>query len=810
MNKIHLILAIVTLMLCGQVSADDAKPYHIPAQPLNNALLKFSAVSGVETLYAVDKMRGLNSNALEGSMTSTQALSNLLQDSGMAYRFVDAKTVTVEQPDTNFRKTANVEEVPEPQSSSDTTLPKVTVEAEAGYAPTDPYNPDYTRPNASSATKTDTPIMETPFSIKVLPQQVLRDQQVVNIRDSFRNVAGVVPFGGHQNVADSFISRGFRNDTGVYRDGYSFYDQVACCPTGLRETANVERIEFLKGPASILFGRTQPGGIINLVTKQPLATPYYSLQQQIGSYDFYRTTLDATGPLTSDDTLLYRFNMAYQDAGSFREFVTSDRVFVAPKLRWNISPRTQVTLDLEYMHNEDTPDIGNVPLALNPTGNKPSSMPINRNIGEEWSTLKSDRVLVGLDWSHQFNDDWALHHRFNTERFENKFVGVYSSAATPDGTVQRGLFNVSPSEAERYSSILDLTGKFETWGIKHTLLAGGDYFKSDERTIENDFPPGGQLSASNIFNPSHQSQLPQVGDDVYHEDYSIEWYGLYLQDQIELPYNIHVLGGFRYDNAEVRDNLRDGIVTSQDDKISPRGGLVWHPVSWLSLYGSYTENFGAANGQQSSDGTFLPSQTAQQWEAGLKTEFWNGRFTSTFAYFDLTRQNQRTTDPANPTRATLIGEAQSRGVEFETTGEFLPGWKIITAYSYIPFAEVTKGNELSFPTVGTRFNGVPEHSGSLWSTYEFQSGSLKGLTFGAGMVAVGERVGNNANTYTVPGYATMNLMGRYAWNVGSTRVSAQLNVDNLLDKTYALGTNGNNHIPFGNPLTLMGSLRVEY
>lgn len=360
---------------------------------------------------------------------------------------------------------------------------------------------------------------------------------MVSIRDAFRNVAGVVAWGASQNVTDSFVSRGFATQNGLYRDGYSFYDVASGLPTGVRETANVERIEFLKGPASILFGRVEPGGIVNLVTKQPLATPYYSLQQQFGSYDLYRTTFDATGPLTQDDTLLYRFNAAYQEAGSFREFVRSDHVFVAPKLRWNIGPRTQATLELEYMHNEDTPDLGNVPLALAPTGNKPSPLSRERNIGEPWSTLRGDRILIGLDWSHQFNDYWTLHHRFNTERLDAVHVGVSSlGPAAPDGTVRRSFYNADPTRSERYSTILDLTGKFETWGIKHTLLVGGDYLFNDESY----FSQGGRpLDISNIYLPVHQAK-PPLDHVRFNPHTTTQWFGLYLQDQIELPYNIHV------------------------------------------------------------------------------------------------------------------------------------------------------------------------------------------------------------------------------------------------------------------------------
>ena len=808
-------MTIAVLTACPILAAaDQTTRFDIESQPLADALLQFSERSGIKVFFSSETVEQIDAGPLKGRYTPEEALRILLSPSNLQYRFTQPDTVIVSggraraftgadllamNPMENFMyAAANIE-----TKGSDEPVEQEHLLVRG--APIGGYNVL----NSSTATMTDTPILETPFSIKVVPQEVLRDQQVINIFDSLRNVAGVVAWGASQNVADSFISRGFTNHRGVYRDGFQYYDIVSCCPTGFRETANVERMEFLKGPASILFGRVEPGGVLNLVTKQPLATPYYSLQQQFGSYDYYRTTIDATGPLTSDDTLLYRFNLAYQNAGSFREFVTNDRVFVAPKLRWNISPRTQVLFELEYMHNKDTPDLGNVPIMLAPTGNKPSPLPRDRNIGEQWSTLEGDRILVGLDWSHQFNDNWTLHNRFNMERFDYVFIGVFASPAAPDGTVRRGFFDVDPQKADRYYTVLDLTGRFETWGAKHTLVVGGNYFRADELHFERFSPPGGQLADTNIFHPIHQPVQPP-GNPIDQSDVTTQWYGLFLQDQIELPYNIHLLGGFRYDNAEIQDNLNNGRVVNEDDRTSPRGGVVWNPVPWLSLYGSYTENFGASNGQLAVDGTFLPSETAQQWEAGFKTEFRDGRLTATFAWFDLTKQNIRSADPNNPLRALVVGEAESKGIELDLTGEILPGWNVIANYAYTPFAEITQGTSRSVPKVGSRFQGAPRHLGNFWTTYDFQDGSLSGLAFGAGVTAVSNRVGNNADTYSIPGYAIVNLMGRYAWDLGSTRVSAQVNLENLLDKTYALGTNGSNHIPFGAPRTVLGALRVEF
>jgi iron complex outermembrane receptor protein len=314
------------------------------------------------------------------------------------------------------------------------------------------------------------------------------------------------------------------------------------------------------------------------------------------------------------------------------------------------------------------------------------------------------------------------------------------------------------------------------------------------------------IANQDIFNPVYLTQAPEFGPTTYPVNTTTSWYGVYFQDQIELPYDVFALGGVRYDSADIRDNLSKTI-TSDDNQVSLRGGLLWRPIPELSLYGSYTENFGASNGLDA-DGKSLPPQTAQQWETGIKTELWDGRFTGTLAYFELTKQNLAVPDPANPVRSRAIGEAEIHGLEFDVAGELLPGWRLIGAYSYLPFAKVTDHG--AGENQGNRLPLAPRHAGSLWSTYEFEGGDLQGLKFGAGVRAVGQREGNPGNSYQLPGYVTVGLMASYGINVGPSRVSLQLNLDNLIDKTYFLGSNGGSHIQFGAPRTFLGSVRVDF
>jgi iron complex outermembrane receptor protein len=267
-------MAIATLlggvMIVEPAFADDAtQQYKIPAQSLNNALMKFAADSNLELIFSADTIRSLNAKSLDGTMTPERALGQLLQGSGYTYRFIDKHTVTLEKAPEQLNK------------ANPTTLKAMTVTANAikGDDPT-----SYKITNSTTATKTDTPIMETPYSVKVVSQQVLQDQQVTRVDKAVQNVAGVIQQGASSLRSDRFTIRGFDSGrgAGLYRDGSLYPQTSATNYSAKRETANLEQVEVLKGPGSILFGRAEPGGVINLVTKQPLSTPYYSVQQLWG------------------------------------------------------------------------------------------------------------------------------------------------------------------------------------------------------------------------------------------------------------------------------------------------------------------------------------------------------------------------------------------------------------------------------------------------------------------------------------------------------------------------------------------------
>lgn len=670
---------------------------------------------------------------------------------------------------------------------------------------------DYLITTASSATKTATESLKTPVSIQVVAQQVLQDQQVTSLDKALQNVAGVVTFSTNQGLSDGFLIRGFGSNT-TYRDGFLRPD-ILGGGTSKGETANIERIEVVKGPGSVLFGRTEPGGLINIVTKQPLAESRTTVQQQVGSHAFHRTSIDSTGALADDESALYRVNLSYVDSDSFRDFVKDEGYLLAPTLKYVFSEQTSALLEVEYQNFNDTPDGGILPI-----NGRPAEVPRSRVFFEPESNVNDgDRLLASLTWTHRFNEQWELRQRVLGERFKIENLTLFTGALDADGTLERFFNNGGNQDSKRYSTTLDLTGRFSTGAVAHTLLFGVDYFRVTDALIGNNCcdaaPP------FNLFNPVY-NPIPQVFDPANNFDlhFKQSFYGIYVQDQIELPGNLHLLAGARYDNAR---GSSDGVTTTHNDRITPRLGALWQPASNTSLYVTYTENFGASNSLFNPPDRQLPPQTAQQWEAGVKTEWLDGRLSATLSAFDLTKQNTAVADPQNPNQQIAVGEARTKGFEFELVGALAEGWQVIGGLAYMPFAKVTRDIQPVFDDAGTvvgsgpGFTGnrlflAPRRQASVWTTYAVQSGAWRGLRLGAGVVGLSRRFGDPGNSYVLPGYAVVNTMVSFGWQLDGYRLTAQLNADNLLDRRYYPGSNSGSFIDVGAPRSVLASLKVEF
>jgi len=697
------------------------------------------------------------------------------------------------------------------QSKEALVLPTITVNGESSYDSDDPFDKHYAVPNATTATKTDSDIMTTPVSIQVVPKALMNDQQDIAIEDALqRNVSGVQ----HESVSlknyDSYIIRGFGSGDQMYRNGFRR-------SMGVYDMANIEQIEVLKGPASVLYGRVQPGGMVNYVTKKALDTPYYMLQQQFGSYDLYRTSLDATGPLNQDKTLLYRFNASYLDSGSFRDFNDRENVFIAPSLTWRPNDRFEANLEMEKHHDNYLADTG-IPVF----GNRPARLARNRWIGDPDLGSVLDNTLLSADWRFNFNRDWSIQHKFQWDETDSFFNLLFVPGMRSNHIATRGAL-IGNSHRRSYGTNLDLTGNFETYGLKHQLLLGADYFFFNRESPDNKmlmpFNGVSLIPDIDLYQPQYGTIDSRRIDNMqpnYFLQARDDWYGLYFQDQITLWDDLHIMGGGRYDMAgygSITDYsswqmTQDKFAMLHENHFSPRVGLVYQPWQWLSVYGNYVESFGSNNGSNGTTGRSFAPQLGEQFEIGIKNEFFDKNLTSSIAFYHLVKSNilvydQTTLDPNDQIG---LGKARSQGIEVDLKGQLSNEFSMLATYAYTD-ARVTEGDSVGLVTDGKRLPWVPDHQASLWGVYQLSERFKAGL----GTVIVGQREGDAANTYQLPGYVRMDAMLAYIQPLGKTRLTAQINVNNLLDKEYF--SDSMLWVPsanYGAPISALGSLKLEY
>mgnify|MGYP001799987478 CR=1 FL=1 len=660
----------------------------------------------------------------------------------------------------------------------------------------------YVTPNATTGTRTNTPLRDIPQSIQVIPREVLDDQQVIRLEDALRNVSGVTPSGNDPRGA-RFNLRGF-NDATVLRDGF----RLSGTNSNLvpQDLSNIEQIEVLKGPAAIVFGAVEPGGAINLVTKQPLSEPFYEVGLRAGNRGLIEPSLDISGPLTEDGRVLYRLNALYRSEDSFRDFDPDiERFFIAPVVSWTISDRTDLTVDFEYIDQQNPGDFG-----IAAIGDEVADIPFDRSLGEPEDIVTAEYLRSGYRFEHRFSDNWKVRNAFSYANRDEKLTNATSTFLNETtGDLNRN-FQFFEFEQEFYELQTNIVGEFMTGSINHTLLAGVDLIRRDEFTLAGgDFFTPAPL---NIFNPVY-GQTPRPDFDTipafFDGDFQLDFLGVYLQDQIAFSDNLKLLAGIRYESFEQERVVEPspffaaGLDSTQTgDAFSPRLGLVYQPIEEISLFASYSRSF-SPNPASSFSTDFLDPEEGEQYEVGVKAELLDGRLSANLAYFDINLQNVSTPDPNNPLFSVAIGEERSQGVELDVAGEILPGWNIIANYAYID-ARITEDNS---GLEGNRRFNVPKHNVNLWTTYDIQDGPLEGLGFGLGVNYVGERFGDNANSFMLDDYFLTNAAISYKrdnWQAG-------LNIRNLFDINYIESTSGGRRNVYpGEDFTLVGSFSIEF
>jgi len=683
----------------------------------------------------------------------------------------------------------------EAQDGSPTLLPTLSVQ---GAAPVEASGETYQVTRSSSATKTDTPLIDVPQTAIPVSKQVLEDTGATTVETALDYVAGVAKgnnFGG-LNLYEMNL-RGLKTVNSA-KNGFPAnrrYD-------GTADAANTEQVDVLLGPAASMYGRGDPGGFVNVVTKKPFDENRTTLQGMTGSYDLYRGTLDSNIVLNEDKSLLARFNLALESRDSFRDHVSSDRRFFAPVLSWQANDRTRLVVEAEALEDERVFDRGVVTV-----NGQFGAVPITRFFGEpNDGRIKNDNYSMSGRLEHDIGDDWTL--RAGLQSKTGSMYGFATEANTLNAatgvlTRRRALrdFNWNSHTAQ-----LEALGHLESGSVKHTLLAGFEY----ERARASEHFYRSTAGSINIYNPVYgQSNVtPGIFSDLL--DVS-DTYAVYLQDQIELSEGWQLLLGARADwlEQEFEDRATNRSAPQSRRGFSPRAGLTYKVTPEVALYGSVARSFRPVMDSNTgfttaAGGAPFKPEIGLGYETGVKADLFGKRMSVTAALFHSTKQNVLATNPADNTQQIQAGEVRSQGIDLNISGAITPEWRVIGGYAYTD-AEVTEDTTLP---VGARLQNIPMHSLGLWTVYEFKSGTLKGLGFGGGVNTVSDRAVSATNDgILMPSYAKVDLLGFYKLT-DSAKLS--LNIYNLFDKEYYERAFGALRVVPGQPLSATATLSVTF
>lgn len=677
-------------------------------------------------------------------------------------------------------------------------LPEVTVKGAR--------RPAFKSDTATTGSKTEIPIRDIPQSISVVRKEIIESQNAFSLRDALKNVSGLtIAAGEGGRTGDSITLRGFAANSDTYLDGVKDNGQY------FRDTFFLERVEVLKGASSILFGRGSTGGVINEISKMPLPETLASGEFTYGSFDFKRATLDVgAAPL---ENLAVRLNGLYQDADSFRDFNFTDRWGLAPSVKVNVTPDTDLTLHLLHQEEDSVFDYG-VPMFRG----EPADVPIEQFYGFPDDRLQEFDVNVATAaLSHRFTSDFSVKNSFRYGDYE-RFYRTHLFSNVTDlalaSTVNRSQA-LRLSTQENYYNQTDFVLTKPVFGFTNTLMFGVEVGWEDF-TFQSKDSSG--VTPISIFAPS---LTPTVGagraDDLSgalgtDRITETETVAGYVLDQFEITPEWKLLGGARYDVFEATqdDRVGTGDFSRKDKEWSPHGGIIWQPADWQSYYFSCGTSFNpsAETFSLSLANADLPPEENRTFEVGAKIDFLDGRLSANAALFRLEKTNARTTDPNDPTRNVLAGEQRTDGFDLEFAGEIVPNWNIPLAYAFLD-AEVVESNSTATGTVSglvKPFKGkvptnVPDHSGVVWTSYRLSDN----WEVGGGVFFATERFTDSVNEVTLPGYARLDAVLAYH----QKHFDVQLNVFNLVDTEYFESGQTRSALP-GVPLSAQATFRVKF
>jgi len=663
-----------------------------------------------------------------------------------------------------------------------TTLPETSISAEA-----DADDPRVRE--VSTATRTATPVRYVPQAIDSL--------KTANVLDYGTNDLGTA-LGGIPNVSssadtrfDSLRIRGFDASNDFYLDGIRDDSQY------VRDLHNIERIEVLKGPAAMLYGRGSQGGIVNRVSKLPQSGRRSTIEAQGGSDDLRSLYADLSAD--PSENLSLRLNMGNQDNNSFRDGVSGNRQLFAPSMSWQLTPDLNWLVQYEYSRYNRTPDRG-----IPGINGRPADVGRDTTYGDKHDYIDDKTQSLRSRLSYELNDQWQLRHTLGVFKLDSDFDNTYLTGYDrKTNKVTRQRWQQDLSTRNVYNN-LELEGGFDTFGLEHRLLSGLETgSQRRDPTLSNAATSGAgsrPVPALDLYNPDrnlgHTGRM-QVSSSNHTE---VESRAVYVQDQLRLNDQWQLLAGLRYDTFDIEstNKLRDLSEDRSSHSTSPRFGVVWTPLPNHSFYASWTKTFspvgggliGITPGVAGNSNDLSPELTKQK-EIGVKSDWLDDRLSTTLAVYELELYNRRTSDPNDPRITLLTGLQRSRGIELTATGQIVDNWYLRGGVG-LQDATVEKDNN-GFD--GKRVNNVAKRNGSLFLTWKPEMGWYAET----GLTLVGQRYADNLNTTVLPGY------GRWDALVGLRQKDWDLRaaLNNISDRTYYASATSATQIQPGEPRSLV-------
>ncbi|MBG6111263.1 iron complex outermembrane receptor protein [Flavobacterium sp. CG_9.10] len=622
--------------------------------------------------------------------------------------------------------------------------------------------------------------MEIPQSVQIIGAEIIEQQQSIRLSDVIKNVNGVYVGSARGGAQETFWSRGYdMSSNNMFKNGFRLNGG------SVPEVSSLEKVEILKGSAALLYGNVAPGGILNMVTKSPSFKKGGEIGMQMGSYSFYKPSIDIYGPLNK--IIAYRFTGSYENSESFRDIVKKERYYINPSFLFKVSDKTEITLQGDYLKDNWTPDFGTGLI-----GKEIANLPRNLYLGATWSNGQTKQASVSGLVSHDFNKNWELNFNSSFQDYNRTSKATERIQPAANGDWKRPLGQNNNLE-QIIGEQISLQGNFTTGKVKHQLFTGVDLENSFLQAYTFIFNPT-TYGSGNIFDFDNFNQGGAIPEDKNTKIVKTDTnrFGVYAQDLISVTEKFKVLAGLRWSWQEAQVNTYDltkspVIITEApkraDQAFSPKIGLVFQPTKEMSLFASYANSFTPNSGTTVDLKAIKPS-VIDQYEVGVKKDFWKGLLSTNVTLYQITNSNLAQTaefkaDGSNNTDAAvkvLSGETKSKGVEIDLIAKPIEGLNIMAGYSYNDMRYTkTSGLKGSF-IEGDRIARTPANTANLSFFYTLPSGVLKGASLGAIGNYIGKRVAgwNNQIDASLPngiydreipleGYTTIDLSAGYTW-----------------------------------------------